>query len=84
MVYLSKAVTALLTAAILAQGAIAHPGADVHEEVAERAAYFKDSKRNLDHCSEKLTKRGIEDRQMKRRQATVEALRKERSLLKGI
>lgn len=80
MVYLSKVVTAVLAAAIFAKDAVGHPGHDVREEVAERAEYFKAAKRNLDHCSEKLAKRGLEDKQTKRREAAIEALRKERNL----
>jgi hypothetical protein len=76
-----------MLAAIIATAAMhvaAHPGHDVQEEIAERAAYFgsKHAKRSLDHCAQHLEKRGINKRAMARREATITALRRN-ALLKS-
>ena len=70
----------VLTAAALFDQALAHPGHDIREEVEERNAYFKDTKRNLDHCSNALKKRGMEDFHQKRREAAIAKARAERGL----
>lgn len=80
MVLVTKSI-ALLAAALLSSGILAHPGHDVKAEVAQRAAYMATAeRRSLSHCAEKLKERGIEQRSIARRQATVEKLRKKRSL----
>lgn len=60
----------------------AHPGHNVAEEAAERRSFLDSVKRSsLAHCSEKLKARGVEDRNIQRRQNYLEAARmKKRSL----
>ncbi|KAH8587767.1 Intradiol ring-cleavage dioxygenase [Bisporella sp. PMI_857] len=75
MVYPSQAFKALATAALLSQSVIAHPTHDLTKEIAERNAFYKNSRRDLTHCKDFLHKRGIEDKQRKRRQAALEMAR---------
>ncbi|KAF2682281.1 extracellular dioxygenase-like protein [Lentithecium fluviatile CBS 122367] len=80
MVFINKAL-ALLAASLLPSVILAHPGHDVVAEAAERAAALgKIEYRSLSHCAETLKKRGIEQRSIARRQATMDSLRKKRSL----
>ena len=79
MVFLTSAIKTLITAALLHE-AIAHPGHDLTQELAERNAFYKNSKRDLTHCNHLLRKRGTEDKQRKRRQAAIEKARAERGL----
>jgi len=60
--------------------AFAHPGHDIREEISERNEFFKNSKRNLDHCSGALKKRGMQDFQQQRRSAAIANARAERGL----
>jgi hypothetical protein len=67
--------------ASLASIAAAHPGHDVHEEAAERAAFLKHAPphaRSLSHCSPSLTARGLEKANIARRDQTVRKLREAR------
>lgn len=80
MVRLSQLFKALSTAALLLQTGDCHPGHDVSQEIAERNTFFKTAKRDLNHCSESLRKRGVEDKQRKRRQVAIEMARAERGL----
>lgn len=62
--------------AILVAGAAAHPGHDLSEEITERRAFKRVTRRNdLSHCAAKLEARGIEKRNLMRR-ASVANLRK--------
>jgi protocatechuate 3,4-dioxygenase beta subunit len=70
LLYLSSAVKALFTAALLSE-TIAHPGHDLTAEIAQR---------DLTHCSGSLRKRDNEDKQRKRRQAAIESARAKRGL----
>ena len=63
--------------------ATAHPGHDIAEEAAERAAFIKRSTSLGAKCGEKLAARGIEQKTRARRQALAESLRKKRSLADG-
>jgi protocatechuate 3,4-dioxygenase beta subunit len=77
---LTKAVTGI---ALLAGLVAAHPGHDVAEEAAERRAYLQSAKRtSLAHCADKLRDRGVDSRNVARRQAVVERARQKRSLKK--
>ena len=61
----------------------AHPGHDVAEEAAERRAYLQSAKRtSLAHCADKLRARGIDARNVARREAVVERARQKRGLKK--
>jgi hypothetical protein len=76
----TKAVSGL---ALLAGLAAAHPGHDVKQEAAERRAYLQSVKRtSLAHCADKLKARGVEARNIARRQAIVEKARQKRGLKK--
>lgn len=72
--------TTILTA-LLASMTAAHPGHSVAEELQERRDYMATAKvRDLSHCSAKLKARGIEARNMARREQAVEAARAKRGL----
>ena len=77
--HLSQALIALSAATFFDQ-AFAHPGHDIREEISERNEFFKNNKRNLDHCSNSLKKRGMQDSQQKRREAAIAKARAERGL----
>ncbi|KAF5521092.1 Catechol 1,2-dioxygenase [Colletotrichum aenigma] len=67
----------------LLSGAIAHPGHDLTEEIAERRAFLGNVKRaSLAHCADKLKARGVTARNVARRSAQVEKARHKRSLKK--
>ncbi|RMJ23509.1 Extracellular dioxygenase [Aspergillus sp. HF37] len=77
--HLPTIITGLLAG--LASIAAAHPGHDVHEEAAERAAFLKRAPphaRSLSHCSPSLTARGLEKANVVRRDHTVRKLREAR------
>lgn len=76
----TKAVSGL---ALLAGLVAAHPGHDVAQEAAERRAYLQSAKRtSLAHCADKIKARGMEARNVARRQAVVEKARQKRGLKK--
>lgn len=79
MVCISFALKTLITTAFINQ-VIAHSGHDLTQEIAERNAFYKHSKRDLTHCNSYLGKRGMEDKQRLRRQAAIEKARSERGL----
>ena len=61
----------------------AHPGHDVKAEAAERAAFVKGSSlhtRSLSQCASKLKARGLESRNVLRREQTVKHLRRRRGI----
>jgi hypothetical protein len=59
----------------------AHPGHDLNEEIAERAAFLSNTEyTSLDHCAEKLQARSAG--MIARRKAMVEHLRMKRSIVK--
>lgn len=63
---------ALLSSSVV----LGHPGHDIEKEIAERREYLNSVKQtNLAHCAEKLRARGIERRNVARRQALVENAR---------
>ncbi|KAL2266939.1 hypothetical protein VTJ83DRAFT_4216 [Remersonia thermophila] len=73
----------LASFALLAGFAAAHPGHDVAQEAAERRAYLQSVKRtSLSHCTDKLRARGIEARNIARRNAVIEKARQKRGLTK--
>ncbi|ETS87847.1 hypothetical protein PFICI_01675 [Pestalotiopsis fici W106-1] len=62
---------------------LAHPGHDINKEIAARQEYLTSVKRtNLAHCTETLKARGIERRNVARRQAKLEDARVKRGLKK--
>lgn len=70
----------LALSASLAGLTTAHPGHDLSAEIAERSAFLKNNKRDLSHCAEKLKARGVEEKALKRRQASIDQARVKRSL----
>lgn len=61
----------------------AHPGHSVKAEAAERAAFVKSSAlhtRNLSQCASKLKARGVENKNVLRREQTVQRLRQRRGI----
>ncbi|KAF7555190.1 hypothetical protein G7Z17_g2355 [Cylindrodendrum hubeiense] len=74
---------AVASLALLGGVAIAHPGHNVAEEVAERRDFLQSVKRSsLAHCADKLKARGVEARNMERRSALIEKARQKRGLKK--
>lgn len=85
MVQLASTITFSLAA--LASIVLAHPGHDVKAEAAERAAFLRKApvqSRSLTQCFSKLKARGVEDRNVARRENAVQALRKKRGLDTGM
>ncbi|CAO2658348.1 Nn.00g060710.m01.CDS01 [Neocucurbitaria sp. VM-36] len=80
MVYFSSAAVAAV-ATFFANQAFAHPGHDISEEIAERAAFLSNTEyTNLDHCAAQLQARSTE--MIARRKAMVEHLRTKRGIVK--
>jgi len=61
-------VSSLLTSALVAGLALAHPGHDHTKEMAERREYLATRKTDLSHCAEKIRDRGLQKRAIRRRQ----------------
>lgn len=69
-----------VASAFVASGVLAHPGHDTRHEIAERAAFMKNSKRDLSHCAEKMKARGVEARNIQRRAAIAKSTREKRGI----
>lgn len=71
-----------LAAATVFTGIIisAHPGHDIKQELAERAPFLQNGKRDISHCAELLKTRGIERQTIERRSKTLRAERENRGL----
>lgn len=81
MVYFPPSFIALAASLFFSAPAVAHPGHDIAEEIAERAAYLaSDSYTGLAHCAETLKSRqaGL----ISRRKAMVQQLRTKRGIVK--
>ena len=72
--------TLVVASAFVASGVLAHPGHDTRHEIEERAAFMKNSKRDLSHCAAKMKARGIEARAVQRRAAIAKSTREKRGL----
>lgn len=84
MVHLASAVTAGLIG--LASIAAAHPGHDHQAEAAERRHFMRNApiqSRSLSQCASKLKARGIEAKNVARRQNAVKQIRRRRGLSTG-
>ncbi len=80
MLYFSPTLVALAATFFLAPAA-AHPGHDIAEELAERAAFLaSDSYTDLSHCAESLETR--QAALISRRKAIVQHLRNKRGIVK--
>lgn len=79
MVFFSKALQVVATAALLSQ-VVAHPGHDLGVEIAERNTALQHSKRDLSHCESALRRRGVESRQHQRRREAIVKARAARGL----
>lgn len=75
--------TAALAVVLWGANVLAHPGDDLAAEIAERAAFTKFSKKNLDHCAEKFKARGIEEKNLARRAARANHARQKRGISTG-
>lgn len=74
-------VTSLLTFGLLAlPAAFAHPGHDLAEEAAERAAFMKRSPNTVRSCAPQLERRGFSKAALARRQAIAQKARVKRGL----
>lgn len=74
-------VTSLLTFGLLAlPAAFAHPGHDLAEEAAERAAFMKRSPNTVRSCASQLERRGFSKAALARRQAIAQKARVKRGL----
>lgn len=73
--------TSTILPALLAGSAAAHPGHSVAQELQERRDYLAQAQaRDLSHCSAKLKARGVEARNVARREQAAEAARAKRGL----
>jgi hypothetical protein len=81
MVFFAPSVIALAASLFFSVPATAHPGHDIAEELAERAAYLaSDSYTGLDHCADTLKSR--QAALISRRKAMVHHLRTKRGIVK--
>lgn len=81
MVYFPPSFIALAASLFFSAPAVAHPGHDIAEEIAERAAYIaSDSYTGLSHCAETLKSR--QAALISRRKAMVQHLRTKRGIVK--
>jgi hypothetical protein len=75
---LSKLVTLIHLTALSVR---AHPGHDLTEEIMERRSFVNSVRQvSLAHCADKLRARGVENRNLARRAATLETARARRGL----
>ncbi|EFQ27291.1 hypothetical protein CGRA01v4_04350 [Colletotrichum graminicola] len=75
--------SSVATALALLSKAVAHPGHDLAEEIAERRAFLSTVKpSNLGHCANKLTARGFTARNIARRTFQVKQARQKRNIKK--
>ncbi|PSS05277.1 Intradiol ring-cleavage dioxygenase [Coniella lustricola] len=73
--------TPALVATVLLESVAAHPGHSLAEELQERRQYLSTAKvRDLSHCTAKLKARGVEARNLARREQTFAAARAKRGL----
>ncbi|OBT54278.1 hypothetical protein VE04_05729 [Pseudogymnoascus sp. 24MN13] len=72
--------TLVVASAFGASGVLAHAGHDTRHEIEERAAFMKNSKRDLSHCAAKMKARGLEARAIQRRAAIAKSTREKRGL----
>ncbi|KAK7190728.1 hypothetical protein DPSP01_006661 [Paraphaeosphaeria sporulosa] len=74
---------AVISAALLAQQGLSHPGqshAEMQKEIQERREYLRTHKRTLADCAEQLKARGNDALLQARRSAKLDAMRKKRSI----
>jgi hypothetical protein len=79
--------SAIISAALLAQQGVSHPGqshAEIQKEMQERRDYLSTHKRTLADCADQLKARGNDALLQARRSAKLEAMRKKRSISTGM
>lgn len=76
-------VTSLVAATALVSNVLAHPGHDIQEEIAERAAFMQFAKKDLTHCAAKMKARGMDRSNVARRAVMVKNARNKRSIAEG-
>lgn len=73
----------VLSGLTLLSSVSAHPGHDISQEIAERREFLSSIKRSdLSHCAEKLKARGVNKRNVERREAALQKARAKRGLKK--
>ncbi|KAH8666048.1 extracellular dioxygenase-like protein [Tricladium varicosporioides] len=72
--------TLTVAATLFAGNILAHPGHDARNEIAERAAFMKHSKKDLSHCAAKMKARGLEAKNIARRTTVAKNARKKRGI----
>lgn len=72
--------SAIASMAFVAGLVTAHPGHDHTKEQAVRRAHLEHTKKDLSHCAAKLKSRGIEARNIKRRQQLARRTAEKRGL----
>ena len=76
-----QVLSAIVIVALYASSVLAHPGHNIQEELAERAAFLKEApRRDLSHCAAKLKARGITQKNVQRRAAIAKAAREKRGI----
>lgn len=76
----------IISAALLAQQAVSHPGqshAEMQKELQERREYLGTHKRTLADCADQLKARGNDALLQARRSAKLNAMREKRSISTG-
>ncbi|KAI4599140.1 hypothetical protein KJ359_002098 [Pestalotiopsis sp. 9143b] len=71
----------VLLLAVASGVALAHTGQELEEELAKRQEFLLETRGNIAHCASKVKARGIEDRAIARRTATVQALQQKRGVV---
>ena len=71
---------AILSTALMAALATAHPGHDHTKELNSRLEFLANNKNDLSHCAEKMRARGLDANNARRRTQLAERLLKKRGL----
>ncbi|KAF3025621.1 hypothetical protein E8E14_012934 [Neopestalotiopsis sp. 37M] len=71
----------VLLLAVASGVALAHTGQELEEELVKRQEFLLTTRGNIAHCASKVKARGLEDRAIARRAATVQALQQKRGIV---
>jgi hypothetical protein len=69
-----------ITGAVVPTLVLAHGGHDLEKEISRRVEFLKHARGDVSHCAAKMKERGLEDRAIRRRAKTAEALRRKRRI----